>query len=161
ERLIVARRVGDRHAGSQVDAALPDDRRRPAEAGNALLPDDILVGTPLRRQAALGDSPLPCWPTELGPVLRRQVRGKSQTNNQGKRRPEHVLSLRTSQGGQNARVRLYGRLAHGAMSEPVVNDSGHLDFWSNKRICNIRELKSTFDRLINEARELTKARIFA
>ena len=54
----------------QPDAAAGDRGRRPSEAGNGGLPDDVLGFTPLERQTALGGMALTRRAAELRPVLR-------------------------------------------------------------------------------------------
>src|SRR5262249_28878162 len=58
-----------RHRSSQIDAALHDNRRRPAEAGNVLLPGFVFVLAPFERQVFGSGAAFPRGTTELRPIL--------------------------------------------------------------------------------------------
>src|SRR5438105_15139044 len=57
-----------RHRRRQVDHSFPNDRRRPAFAGDRRLPGDVLVGAPFGRELGTGVMAIAGRPAELRPV---------------------------------------------------------------------------------------------
>ena len=93
--------VFHRHRGGQINATIPHNRRRPAFAGNRLLPDDVFRRAPFDGKPFAGIYALTGGAAKVRPIL--ATAGKAQPNERsianGKVRSRMRVLMKVFAGG--------------------------------------------------------------